>query len=124
MMLPAATSCPPKRLTPRRFECESRPLRELPPAFLCAMACLSVPWIRLRLSDAGHFDFGVRLAMAAGSFRVLAPAHLEDHYLVAQAVGQDLGFDRGAFDYGSTDLEGLSLADEEHLVEHQLATHR
>ncbi len=29
---------PPKRLTPRRWELESRPLRELPPPFLCAIS--------------------------------------------------------------------------------------
>src|ERR1700694_5943987 len=37
MMLPPRTSSPPKRLTPSRCEFESRPLRELPPPFLCAM---------------------------------------------------------------------------------------
>src|SRR5690242_1108923 len=36
MMLPARTSSPPKRLTPRRLEFESRPLRVEPPAFLWA----------------------------------------------------------------------------------------
>jgi hypothetical protein len=36
---PAVIASPPYALTPSRFECESRPLRELPPAFLCAI-CL------------------------------------------------------------------------------------
>src|SRR4029077_11610232 len=38
MILPASTSWPPYFLTPRRRPALSRPLRELPPAFLCAMA--------------------------------------------------------------------------------------
>src|SRR5580704_8319981 len=38
MMFPASTCSPPKRFTPRRLECESRPFLVLPPAFLCAMS--------------------------------------------------------------------------------------
>src|SRR5690606_29129088 len=38
MMLPPTTSWPPNFLTPRRRPIESRPLRELPPAFLCAIS--------------------------------------------------------------------------------------
>jgi hypothetical protein len=34
------TLSPPNFFTPRRLLCDSRPLRVLPPAFLCAM------WIR------------------------------------------------------------------------------
>ena len=37
-VLPAETVSPPKRLTPRRCALLSRPLRDEPPAFLCAMA--------------------------------------------------------------------------------------
>ena len=39
-MLPARTFWPPKRLTPSRLLSESRPLREEPPAFLCAIVLL------------------------------------------------------------------------------------
>src|SRR5690606_34869870 len=39
-MLPARTRSPPNFFTPRRFDSESRPLREEPPAFLCAMVLL------------------------------------------------------------------------------------
>src|SRR5690606_41532710 len=38
MMLPAETAWPPKIFTPRYFGLESRPLREEPTPFLCAMA--------------------------------------------------------------------------------------
>jgi hypothetical protein len=37
MMPPARMTSPPYTLTPSRLGCESRPLRELPPAFLCAL---------------------------------------------------------------------------------------
>src|SRR6266404_9448971 len=37
MILPARHGSPPNSLTPRRWPGESRPLREDPPAFLCAM---------------------------------------------------------------------------------------
>src|SRR6185436_18979378 len=50
IMLPARTDCPPNFLTPRRLLSLSRPLRDEPPAFLCAMT--------------GYFAFGVFLAAA------------------------------------------------------------
>src|SRR5919199_1876885 len=37
MMLPASTCSPPNFFTPRRLLSESRPFRDEPPAFLCAM---------------------------------------------------------------------------------------
>src|ERR1700733_5304415 len=37
-MVPARTTSPVWRFTPRRFALESRPLRELPPPFLCSIA--------------------------------------------------------------------------------------
>src|SRR6478609_5221101 len=37
MMLPGTTDSPPNFLTPRRRPAVSRPLREEPPAFLCAI---------------------------------------------------------------------------------------
>src|SRR5262245_18701957 len=37
MMLPASTFWPPDFFTPSRRPAESRPLRDEPPAFLCAM---------------------------------------------------------------------------------------
>src|SRR5215472_5655194 len=37
MMLPASTCSPPKIFSPRRCPAESRPLRDDPPAFLCAI---------------------------------------------------------------------------------------
>src|SRR5258708_22473335 len=43
MILPARHASPPNFFTPRRWPAESRPLRDDPPAFLCAMI-VSVLW--------------------------------------------------------------------------------
>src|SRR4051812_15853689 len=58
MMLPARTACPPNFFTPRRLLSLSRPLRDEPPAFLCAMT--------------NYFAFGDFLAplLAAAAFFV------------------------------------------------------
>src|ERR1700752_870313 len=37
MIAPAVTASPPNAFTPSRFEVESRPFRDEPPPFLCAM---------------------------------------------------------------------------------------
>src|SRR5262249_39616933 len=42
-MEPPDTSCPSNRLTPSRCALESRPLRELPNPFLCAIFPLGAP---------------------------------------------------------------------------------
>src|SRR5215216_3440301 len=57
-MLPARADWPPNSLTPRRLLSLSRPLRELPPAFLCAIGY--------------YFAFGVFLAapLAGAAFFV------------------------------------------------------
>src|SRR5712671_119817 len=54
-IVPAWTSCPPKRLTPSRCPCESRPLTEEPPPFLCAIKCLpgakKLDWLHFDAAD-------------------------------------------------------------------------
>src|SRR3989337_2782686 len=90
---PALTCSPPYTLTPRRLDCESRPLRELPPAFLCAM-------FRSPCSGSGDDvvdpDLGVVLAVPLRFLEMLAPPQLEDLDLVAAAVAEDGGRDFGA----------------------------
>src|SRR5262245_41447869 len=61
MMLPARTRWPPVFLTPRCRPAESRPLREEPPAFLCAIS--DFPYF---FGLAGFFAGA--LALAAGFF--------------------------------------------------------
>src|SRR5438874_6838155 len=58
MILPARADWPPNNFTPRRLLSLSRPLRDEPPAFLCAMS--------------NYFAFGVFLAapLAGAAFSV------------------------------------------------------
>src|ERR1700722_6570899 len=85
--LPAAIASPPNFFTPSRWPAESRPLREEPPAFLCAMGSLRFV-IRgrvlfvLRVSVVRR-DLQLRegLAMAALAMGVLAALLLEGHDL-------------------------------------------
>src|SRR2546423_5594994 len=60
MMLPARADWPPNNFTPRRLLSLSRPLRDEPPAFLCAMS--------------NYFAFGDFLAapLAGAAFSVEA----------------------------------------------------
>src|SRR5262245_37468447 len=117
MMLPALISSPAYDLTPSRFDSESRPLRELPPAFLCAMVV--APSAR----DAVDLEFGVALAMALVLLIVLAPAHLEDLDLVAAAVAHDGGLDRRAGDGRLPEPHAVAFADHQHLIENDLGAH-
>ena len=61
--------------------------------------------------------------MAAVSLGILAPAQLERHRFFAEPVRYDLRLDRCPFYHGGSDLEGRTVTDEEHLVEHELAAH-
>src|SRR6185295_3231589 len=102
MMVPALISSPAYDLTPSRFDSESRPFRELPPAFLCAMVCCSfvAPRVAVSTDDAVDLELGVVLAMALVLLIVLAAAHLEDLDLVATSVAHHGGLDRRAGDGG------------------------
>src|SRR5438094_10111791 len=97
MMLPATTSCPPNFFTPRRRPAESRPLREEPPAFLCAISNYSlrlgcrgfalgrnrcrISLLRLRLlllsTDRGDLQDRVLLAMAVLAVLIVAALLLD-----------------------------------------------
>src|SRR5580698_6090558 len=86
MMLPATTASPPNFFTPRRRPSVSRPLRDEPPAFLCAMGGVSCSGG----CDGGDAQHGHVLAMAVLAAAVLPAALLEDDHLV-QAVLRDDG---------------------------------
>src|ERR1044071_2438748 len=83
-MFPGSTVSPPYRLVPSLWLCESRPLREEPPAFLCAIERI------LTRVDVGDLDLGIMLAMPALAMRVLAPLLLEGHDLVGTHLFHDL----------------------------------
>src|SRR3954471_2849149 len=90
MMLPAEIGWPPNIFTPNLWPAESRPLREEPPAFLCAM-------LRFRSrGDSRDLHLGEVLAGAALPVAVLAPLLLEGDHLRAAAVLDNLRFDRCA----------------------------
>src|ERR1700722_13756128 len=111
-MLPASTSSPPNFLTPKRLECESRPLRVLPPAFLCAI------WYLLALSDDRRdFHVGVGLPMRLLALVVLAPAKLHDPHLVALAVRLDGRRHLGGSDVGRAQRHAGTCTDQQDLVE-------
>src|SRR5215469_12673707 len=113
MTLPASISSPPILLTPRRWPAESRPLRDEPPAFLCAM-CLSSACV-----DRGDLQFGEGLAMAALPVRVLAALLFEGDDLLAAALFDDLRFDRCARNQRATEL-GVLAAEQHNLAEGEL----
>src|SRR5260370_39984191 len=92
-MLPASTLSPPNFLTPNRFECESRPLRVLPPAFLCAIYFTPVETLS---DDRRDLHVGIRLPMSLLTLVVLAPAKLDDSDLVALAMAFHRGDAFGA----------------------------
>src|SRR3954470_12953103 len=71
MMLPARTVSLPNFFTPRRLLWLSRPLRDEPPAFLCAMSNYFAfgDFLAAALAGAAFFVDGVSaLALAGGAF--------------------------------------------------------
>src|SRR3954454_3982956 len=87
MISPALTTCPPNRLTPRRWEFESRPLRELEAPFLCAIGSLPV------LLDSGDLDDRQRLTVALPLVVAGLVLELVDADLRALGVLEDLAGD-------------------------------
>jgi len=78
-MLPASTAWPAYRLTPRRCDCESRPLRELAlPFSLCAIAAYAPAVMAVILSAVE------RLAVAGLCAGMTYDAVLEDNDLLAR----------------------------------------
>src|SRR5918911_1904033 len=88
MMLPARTRSPPNFLTPRYFGLLSRPFREEPTPFLCAM--LSFPSAQADVVDA---YLGEALPMPLLTGVVLPPLELENDDLFAAPVPHDLAND-------------------------------
>src|SRR5215510_5409167 len=105
MMLPATTLSLPKHYRPKRRPAESRPLRELPPAFLCAMARYSSFFFAAFLA-AGFFAvplfasdflaaaFGAAALAAAGFFAAVffAPAFFSAGAFALATIGVLSGF--------------------------------
>src|SRR5918998_486091 len=91
MMLPARTRSPPYFLMPRYFGLLSRPFREEPTPFLCAMvSSVSAE------ADVVDPDLGKALPVPLLPCVVLPTLELEDDDLVATAMADDLANDLGA----------------------------
>src|SRR6185436_13237827 len=119
-MLPASTCSPPNRFTPSRLEWDSRPLRVLPPAFLCAMRVASCA--ASARADIRDLHFGEGLTMGAAAHVVLATAEFHDGDLVTLAVANHGGDDLAALQERRTDLHIRALAEEQHLAEFDSGT--
>src|SRR3954452_5901566 len=89
MISPPVTAWPAKTFTPRRLALESRPLREEPRPFLCAIANGSLALDR-RDADARQF-----LAVARAALVAALGLELEHAQLGAALVGDDLGLHGG-----------------------------
>src|SRR5260370_14481846 len=113
-MLPASTDSPPNFLTPNRFECESRPLRVLPPAFLCAIYLTPTKTLS---DDRRDLHVGIRLPMSLLALVVLTPAQLDDSDLVALPVAFDRGEDLRTTHVRSPARNGGAHAHQLHLNE-------
>src|SRR5437763_16742229 len=78
MMLPARTDSPPNFFTPRRLLSLSRPLRDEPPAFLCAMTNYFAfgDFLAAALAGAAFFVDGVLAVGLPAAFLALASGAL------------------------------------------------
>src|SRR6478752_3995007 len=114
MIAPAVIASPPYALTPSRFECESRPLRELPPAFLCA---IYLPRTDASADDAVDLQLGVSLTMTLMLLVVLAASHLEDLDLVAAPMRKHCRVDRCSGQRRLAQPDAVTVADHQNLVE-------
>src|SRR4030088_3773532 len=101
-IFPARTDSPPKRFTPSRLECESRPFRVLPPAFLCAMSANPAKKAQYASAraDVRDLDLGEHLPVSLLPQIVLAAAELHDAHLGALAVANYGGDDLAALQKG------------------------
>src|SRR6185312_6293291 len=104
MMLPAITFSPPNFLTPRRRPAVSRPLRDEPPAFLCAIRL--APYSLSALGAA--FFAGAFLAAGLSPSVFLAAAFLAGAFLAGFAAASSAA---GAAAFGAVALAGAFLAD-------------
>ena len=78
MMWPGTTISPPNFLTPSRRPRLSRPLREEPPAFLCAICHSFLVPRTARAPDLGNAQHGLLLAMTLLAPVIVPPLFLED----------------------------------------------
>src|SRR5215831_9737637 len=115
MILPGITISPPNFLTPSRRPRLSRPLRDEPPAFLCAIRQLLLG-LACGGPDLGDPQHGLVLAMALFAPVILPPLLLEDDDLRGAALLDDHGADRGAGDERRAAGDLGTIGDHQHLA--------
>src|SRR6516164_126334 len=117
MILPGTTISPPNFFTPRRRPRLSRPLREEPPAFLCAICCSLFALRTVAASDLVNAQDGQLLAMTLLTTIVVPPFLLENDNLGSPRLLDDRGADRGATEQRRAGSNLGALADHQHLSE-------
>src|SRR6202165_3803446 len=117
-MLPASTCSPPKRLTPSRLECESRPFLVLPPAFLCAMTKgVLRECKRSAGADVRDLDLGEQLSVILLPQVMRAALELDDRHLGALAVAHHRGEYLAPLEGRPADLDVRALTHQQHFAE-------
>src|SRR5216683_7171208 len=114
-MWPGTTISPPNFLTPSRLPRLSRPLRDEPPAFLCAICCSFLALRTVRAPDLGDAQHGLLLAMTLLAPIIVPPLFLEDDDLVGAPLLDHGGADRGAVEQWRPGRDLGPFADHQHL---------
>src|SRR5215471_14930703 len=117
MMLPGITISPPNFFTPRRLPRLSRPLREEPPAFLCAICCSLFALRTVAAPDLVNAQDGQVLAMTLLATIVVPPFLLENDDLGRPRLLDDRGVDSRATEQRRAGRNVSALADHQHLSE-------
>src|ERR1700756_5321012 len=116
-MWPGTTISPPNFLTPSRRPRLSRPLREEPPAFLCAIRHSFLMPRTPGTSDLGNPQHCLVLAMSLLAPVILSPLLFEDDDLRRAGLLDDGGGDRGTSQQGRPGRDLGPLADHQHASE-------
>src|SRR6266436_6801882 len=117
MIWPGTTISPPNFLTPSRLPRLSRPLRDEPPAFLCAICCSFRALRTVHASDLGDAQHGLLLAMPLLTPIVVPPLLFEDDDLVGARLLDHGGADGGAVQQRRAGRNFRPFADHQHLGE-------
>src|SRR5215471_20829478 len=117
MMFPGMTISPPNFLTPSRRPALSRPLRDEPPAFLCAICCYCLSCGTGRACDIGDAQNRLVLAVSLLAPIVVPPFLLEDDDLGCARLLNHRRADRGAVQKRRAGRDLGTFADHQHFAE-------
>src|SRR5712691_3100201 len=117
MICPGTTISPPNFLTPSRLPRLSRPLREEPPAFLCAICCSFLALRTDRAPDLCDTQHGLLLAMTLLTPIIVPSLFLEDDDLFGAPLLDHGGADQGAVEQWRAGRDLGPFADHQHLGE-------